>query len=160
MRAIYGLYPFYLTVFWAMLALPSKAETLTVGWLNDNVNERYLISDIEQEFAKIAPDITLNAVGVHTDKYKQQVLKWLKTGEGPDVLYWYGDERLLDLVRSGWVSDISDVWQAQRLTDAFRVSVSSQVSLNGRFYAIPVSHYPWSFFYNACLLYTSPSPRD
>ena len=99
MRAIYGLYPFYLTVFWAMLALPSKAETLTVGWLNDNVNERYLISDIEQEFAKIAPDITLNAVGVHTDKYKQQVLKWLKTGEGPDVLYWYGDERLLDLYR-------------------------------------------------------------
>lgn len=149
MRAIYGLYPFYLTVFWAMLALPSKAETLTVGWLNDNVNERYLISDIEQEFAKVAPDITLNAVGVHTDKYKQQVLKWLKTGEGPDVLYWYGDERLLDLVRSGWVSDISDIWQAQRLTDAFRVSVSSQVSLNGRFYAIPVSHYPWSFFYNA-----------
>ena len=56
MRAIYGLYPFYLTVFLAMLALPSKAETLTVGWLNDNVNERYLISDIEQEFAKIAPD--------------------------------------------------------------------------------------------------------
>ena len=48
MRVIYGLYPFYLIVFWAMLALPSKAETLTVGWLNDNVNERYLISDIEQ----------------------------------------------------------------------------------------------------------------
>ncbi|WP_394223435.1 ABC transporter substrate-binding protein [Alteromonas gracilis] len=161
MRAFYGCYPLYLTVSLTFSAFSSPTETLTVGWLNDNVNERYLISDIEQEFAKVAPDITLNAVGVHTDKYKQQVVQWLNAGEGPDVLYWYGDERLRELVRNEWVSDISDIWHAHQLNDAFRVSVSSQVSLDGRFFAIPVSHYPWSFFYNAELFdalgFTAPN---
>lgn len=133
-------------------ATPSNTqETLTISWIHDNVNERYLIAEIEREFAKKAPHITLESVGVHTDRYKQKVRQWLANKDGPDVLYWYGNTPLKDLVQQGYVSDIEDLWVEAHLDNAFEPSILSQVRLDGRSYAVPVSYYPWSFYYNQTL---------
>ena len=130
----------------------SKSQTtLVVSWLNDNVNERYLIADIEREFAKVAPHITLESIGVHTDSYKQKVERWLRQEEGPDVLYWYGNTPLKTLASKGYVSELEDLWIAENLENAFEPSIVSQVRLDGSVYAVPVSFYPWAFYYNQSL---------
>ena len=135
----------------AISADKTVPQSLTVGWLHDNVNERYLIADIEAAFNKVAPHIQLNAVGIHTDRYRAQVAQWLKNGDGPDVLYWYGNGPLQELANRGLVENIDSLWEINSLNNVFSDDIISQITLNDQHYGIPVSYYPWSFYYNHSL---------
>ena len=126
----------------------SPRTVLKVGLVHDNVNERYLIFEIEKEFEKVSPDIDLQAIGIHTNTYKHKVIDWLSSGEGPDVFYWYGSERLFELAKEQWVSPIDDLWRNQSLMSSFDPSVIEQVKDDESYFGVPVSYYSWSFFFN------------
>lgn len=126
-------------------------EVLTVGLVHDNVNERYLILELEEEFELRAPHIDIQAVGVHTNQYKYKVIDWLKQEAGPDIFFWYGSERLKEFVRNGWVSPIDDIWASHSLSSAYQASVIDQVKEGTSYFGIPVSYYSWSLFFNQTL---------
>jgi multiple sugar transport system substrate-binding protein len=65
-----------------------------------------------------------------------------------DLLSWYGGKRTEELAKKQLLHPIDDFWQEQKFDQAFGYANKANVSYNKHVYAIPISYYPWGFFYN------------
>ena len=127
----------------------AHASTLRVGVIHDNVGERENFAVIKDTFEAAYPTIKLEINGYHTNTYKTLVKTWLETQTGPDVLYWYGSERLKHFARTDWIESLQDVLEQNGSDGFFSPQTKAMLSVNDVPYAVPISYYPWTFFYNA-----------
>jgi multiple sugar transport system substrate-binding protein len=65
-----------------------------------------------------------------------------------DLLAWYGGKRIAKLAQQGLLQPLDNFWQRHQLDDDFSDASKANVSYNKHIYAIPVSYYPWGFFYS------------
>jgi len=65
-----------------------------------------------------------------------------------DLLAWYGGKRTEVLAKKQLLHPIDDFWQEQNFDHAFGYANKENVSYNKHVYGIPLSYYPWGFFYN------------
>jgi multiple sugar transport system substrate-binding protein len=157
MRLIYSkhLYSTLLVAFVGLvlnLLLSTKASSLTIAVVHDNVRERYNFFDIERTFNQQFPGIPIDFIGLPSAKYKPQIIEWLESETGPDVLFWHGGERLMQFVRQGYVENLDDLVKQYEWQKNFSAATLQAVSYRQSIFAIPLSIYQWGIFYNKPLL--------
>jgi multiple sugar transport system substrate-binding protein len=65
-----------------------------------------------------------------------------------DLLTWYGGKRTEELAKKGLLYPLDDFWQKQNYDHSFGYANKENVSFSDHVYGIPMSYYPWGFFYN------------
>jgi multiple sugar transport system substrate-binding protein len=85
--------------------------------------------------------VDLNAVDHNTF---QESLNTYLQGSPDDVFTWFAGFRMAQLAENGLITDISDVWPIDGMTDAFEQAATAP---DGNQYFVPVSYYPWAVFY-------------
>jgi len=85
--------------------------------------------------------VELNAVDHNTF---QESLNTYLQGSPDDVFTWFAGFRMAQLAENGQISDISDVWPIEGMSDAFKQAATAP---DGKQYFVPVSYYPWAVFY-------------
>ena len=64
-----------------------------------------------------------------------------------DILAWYGGKRTEELAKKGLLQPLDDFWQQENFDHAFGPANKENVSYNANVYGIPVTYYPWGFYY-------------
>jgi len=64
-----------------------------------------------------------------------------------DILAWYGGKRTEELAKQGLLQPLDDFWQKENFDHAFGPANKENVSYNANVYGIPVTYYPWGFYY-------------
>jgi multiple sugar transport system substrate-binding protein len=85
--------------------------------------------------------VDLNAVDHNTF---QESLNTYLQGSPDDVFTWFAGFRMAQLAENGLITDISDVWPIDGMSDAFKQAATAP---DGNQYFVPVSYYPWAVFY-------------
>ena len=144
LSTVSGTKAFFLTCV-LMLFSFAHASTLRIGVIHDNVGERENFAIIKKAFESIHPNITLDISGYYSDTYKGLVKTWLETQTGPDVLYWYGSERLKHFARNQSLESLQDVWEQNGADGFFSPEIKTILSVDDVPYAMPISYYPGLF---------------
>ncbi|MFC6286229.1 ABC transporter substrate-binding protein [Nocardioides sp. GCM10027113] len=85
-------------------------------------------------------NVEVNAVDHNT--FQESINTYLQ-GSPDDVFTWFAGFRMAQLANNGLLTDISDVWPIDGMTDAFQEAAT----VDGKQYFVPVSYYPWAVFY-------------
>ncbi len=85
--------------------------------------------------------VELNAVDHNT--FQENLNTYLQ-GSPDDVFTWFAGFRMSQLAENGQISDLSDVWPIEGMSDAFKEAATAS---DGKQYFVPVSYYPWAVFY-------------
>ena len=65
-----------------------------------------------------------------------------------DLLAWYGGKRIVELIKKDLLEPIDEFWHQNQLDQNFSAANKENVSYKGSVYGIPISYYPWGFYYN------------
>ena len=129
------------------LSFNALAETLKVGVLVASGTQRTLYESVIKGFQQANPDIQIELVAKNDKEYKSSLNQWIKDEEGPDVLGWQGGERLYQYVRPGHIEALDDLWAENAFESKFSQGAKGAVTLNGSYYAMPMSYYQWGIYY-------------
>ncbi|HYO33891.1 MAG TPA: ABC transporter substrate-binding protein [Nocardioidaceae bacterium] len=103
-------------------------------------------------------DVQMNAVDHNT--FQENINTYLQ-GSPDDVFTWFAGYRMAQFADSGLITDISDVWPIDGMSEAFKASATAD---DGKQYFVPVSYYPWAVFYLKSVWekngYTPPTTSD
>lgn len=101
--------------------------------------------------------VTTNAVDHNT--FQESINTYLQ-GTPDDVFTWFAGYRMAQFAENGLISDISDIWPIDGLSDAFK---KSSTAPDGKQYFVPVQYYPWAVFYRKSVFekngWTAPATR-
>ncbi len=107
---------------------------------------------------KFGVAVSTNAVDHNT--FQESITTYLQ-GSPDDVFTWFAGFRMEQFAAAGQITDISDVWPIEGLSDAFK---KSSTATDGRQYFVPVSYYPWAVFYRKSVFekngWTTPATLD
>lgn len=138
----------YICIFISTLtSFNTLAETLKVGVLIATGSQRTLYESVAKEFEQQNPNVQIELIAKSDEEYKPLLNKWLKEKKGPDVLSWQGGERLYQYVRPGHIENLDDLWLDNNLDTTFSQGAKGAVSLDGSYYATPMSYYQWGIYY-------------
>ena len=85
--------------------------------------------------------VDLNAVDHNTF---QESLNTYLQGSPDDVFTWFAGFRMAQLAENGLISDLSDVWPIDGMSDSFKEAATAP---DGKQYFVPIGYYPWAVFY-------------
>ena len=97
------------------------------------------MADAYQEESGVT--VELNAVDHNTF---QESLNTYLQGSPDDAFTWFAGFRMAQLAGNGLITDVSDVWPIDGMSDAFKEAATAP---DGNQYFVPVSYYPWAVFY-------------
>lgn len=86
-------------------------------------------------------NVDLNAVDHNTF---QESLNTYLQGSPDDVFTWFAGFRMAQLAENGLISDLSDVWPIDGMSDSFKDAATAP---DDKQYFVPVGYYPWAVFY-------------
>ena len=86
-------------------------------------------------------DVQANAVDHNTF---QEALNTYLQGSPDDVFTWFAGFRMNQLAENGLITDVSDVWPIDGLSDSFKTAATAA---DGKQYFVPKDYYPWAVFY-------------
>jgi multiple sugar transport system substrate-binding protein len=142
--------------FLALLLLPFFCVANDVTIINFGVSGTSNYKDqsyqvVIDDFEAENPDIKIRFRALEgnnfTDLNKSLLSITNKSSTDIDLLAWYGGKRTEILIKNGLLQPLDDFWKQQKLDDAFSPANKENVSYNGHVYGIPVSYYPWGFYY-------------
>ncbi|HET9020602.1 MAG TPA: ABC transporter substrate-binding protein [Ornithinibacter sp.] len=90
---------------------------------------------------KTGATVSVNAVDHNT--FQESINTYLQ-GTPDDVFTWFAGYRMAQFADNGLISDVSDVWPIDGMSDAFKKSATAP---DGKQYFVPISYYPWAVFY-------------
>lgn len=126
----------------------TQASEITVSVLV-TPNQRAAYESLFKSFHE-KTDIKVNIVLRADETYKQNIPKWLESGE-IDVLYWQASQRLFKYAKLGLIHPITQIWKDNNLDKDFD-HVKNGVSLGNKIYGLPVSYYHWGLYYNKSII--------
>ncbi|MFC7495629.1 MULTISPECIES: ABC transporter substrate-binding protein [unclassified Nocardioides] len=85
--------------------------------------------------------VDMNAVDHNT--FQEQLNTYLQ-GSPDDVFTWFAGFRMNQLAESGLISDVSEVWPIDGISDSFK---EASTASDGKQYFVPREYYPWAVFY-------------
>ncbi|MGL5811109.1 MAG: ABC transporter substrate-binding protein [Nocardioides sp.] len=96
---------------------------------------------------------------VDHNTFQESINTYLQ-GSPDDVFTWFAGFRMAQFAEQGSISEISDVWPIDGMTDAFKTASTA----DGKQYFVPVSYYPWAVFYKKSVFekngWTAPASKD
>ncbi len=107
---------------------------------------------------KTGATVSVNAVDHNT--FQESINTYLQ-GTPDDVFTWFAGYRMSQFAENGLISDVSDVWPIDGMSDAFKKSATAS---DGKQYFVPISYYPWAVFYRKSIFekngWTAPTSLD
>jgi len=72
----------------------------------------------------------------------------LSPNTAPDFFKWWSNHRIKPLVDEGLLEDVSDIWAEGFRSGVWKENAASEVTFNGRQYALPYHFSHWGIIYN------------
>ena len=101
-----------------------------------------LIADFEAANPEI--DVVLQNFDHEGDK---TALRNFLTTDSPDLANWYAGNRMAPFVNAGQFQDVSDVWEANGLSDSL-ASAKASMTIDGKQWGVPYTYYQWGIYFN------------
>lgn len=98
------------------------------------------------DFEAANPDIDVQLNNFDHEGYKTAIRNFL-TADSPDLANWYAGNRMAPFVKAGQFMDVSDVWEANGLSDSL-ASAKASMTIDGKQWGVPYTYYQWGIYYN------------
>ncbi|HSO63927.1 MAG TPA: extracellular solute-binding protein, partial [Ornithinibacter sp.] len=107
---------------------------------------------------KTGAQVSTNPVDHNT--FQESISTYLQ-GTPDDVFTWFAGYRMAQFAENDLITDISDVWPIDGMSDAFKKSATAP---DDKQYFVPASYYPWAVFYRKSVFekngWTEPTSLD
>lgn len=131
-------------------AMPEQNRTLDVSLMLSSGEQRAVFRDIARDMEKRHPGLRVDIHAFADATYKRHLRMWLRN-ERFDVMYWHAGERLQELVRRNLAAPLGSAETDRSWREAFPETILKTVRVDGKYYGVPYSYYPWGFFYHRAL---------
>jgi len=91
---------------------------------------------------KSGVEVSANYVDHNT--FQESINTYLQ-GSPDDVFAWFAGYRMQQFAEDGLLTDLSDLWPIDGMSDAFK---EASTSSDGKQYLVPYDYYPWAVFYS------------
>jgi len=98
------------------------------------------------DFEAANPDVDVVLQNFDHEGYKTAIRNFL-TADSPDLANWYAGNRMAPFVEAGQFMDVSDVWEANGLSDSL-ASAKASMTIDGKQWGVPYTYYQWGIYYN------------
>ncbi len=98
------------------------------------------------DFEAANPDVDVVLQNFDHEGYKTAIRNFL-TADSPDLANWYAGNRMAPFVEAGQFMDVSDVWEANGLSEAL-ASAKASMTIDGKQWGVPYTYYQWGIYYN------------
>lgn len=98
------------------------------------------------DFEAANPDIDVQLNNFDHEGYKTAIRNFL-TADSPDLANWYAGNRMAPFVNAGQFQDVSDVWEANGLSETL-ASAKASMTIDGKQWGVPYTYYQWGIYYN------------
>lgn len=98
------------------------------------------------DFEAANPDIDVQLNNFDHEGYKTAIRNFL-SADSPDLANWYAGNRMAPFVKAGQFMDVSDVWEANGLSDSL-ASAKASMTIDGKQWGVPYTYYQWGIYYN------------
>jgi multiple sugar transport system substrate-binding protein len=98
------------------------------------------------DFEAANPEIDVVLQNFDHEGYKTAIRNFLTT-DSPDLANWYAGNRMAPFVSAGQFQDVSDVWEANGLSDSL-ASAKASMTIDGKQWGVPYTYYQWGIYYN------------
>jgi multiple sugar transport system substrate-binding protein len=98
------------------------------------------------DFEAANPDIDVQLNNFDHEGYKTAIRNFL-TADAPDLANWYAGNRMAPFVAAGQFMDVSDVWEANGLSDSL-ASAKASMTIDGKQWGVPYTYYQWGIYFN------------
>jgi multiple sugar transport system substrate-binding protein len=98
------------------------------------------------DFEAANPDVDVVLQNFDHEGYKTAIRNFLTT-DSPDLANWYAGNRMAPFVTSGQFMDVSDVWEANGLSESL-ASAKASMTIDGKQWGVPYTYYQWGIYYN------------
>ena len=98
------------------------------------------------DFEAANPDVDVVLNNFDHEGYKTAIRNFLTT-DAPDLANWYAGNRMAPFVNAGQFQDVSDVWEANGLSDSL-ASAKASMTIDGKQWGVPYTYYQWGIYYN------------
>ncbi len=98
------------------------------------------------DFEAANPDVDVVLNNFDHEGYKTAIRNFLTT-DAPDLANWYAGNRMAPFVNAGQFQDVSDVWEANGLSDSL-ASAKASMTIDDKQWGVPYTYYQWGIYYN------------
>lgn len=98
------------------------------------------------DFEAANPDIDVQINNFDHEGYKTAIRNFL-TADSPDLANWYAGNRMAPFVNAGQFQDVSDVWEANGLSESLSAAKAS-LTIDGKQWGVPYTYYQWGIYFN------------
>jgi multiple sugar transport system substrate-binding protein len=98
------------------------------------------------DFEAANPDVDVQLNNFDHEGYKTAIRNFL-SADSPDLANWYAGNRMAPFVNAGQFMDVSDVWEANGLSDSL-ASAEASMTIDGKQWGVPYTYYQWGIYFN------------
>jgi multiple sugar transport system substrate-binding protein len=130
-----------------LMSSTAMAETREVKYFADfDATPLAAMQALIADFEVANPDIKVNLQNFDHEGYKTAIRNFLTT-DSPDLANWYAGNRMAPFVNAGQFQDVSDVWEANGLSDSL-ASAKASMTIDGKQWGVPYTYYQWGIYFN------------
>jgi multiple sugar transport system substrate-binding protein len=98
------------------------------------------------DFEAANPDVDVQLTNFDHEGYKTAIRNFL-SADSPDLANWYAGNRMAPFVAAGQFMDVTDVWDANGLSDSL-ASAKASMTIDGKQWGVPYTYYQWGIYLN------------
>ena len=130
----------------AIVAQPALAGELTIITDISDPGQPEALREVIKRFENANPDVNVNLTINGREDHKTAIRNFLKA-DPPDLTTWYGGARMQIFSDNGLFTDLTDLWNEEKLNDAMASADGLVRGKDGKVYAVPYSYYQWGLYY-------------
>ncbi|RED57013.1 ABC transporter substrate-binding protein [Cohnella phaseoli] len=137
-----------------LAAVQPTPDAVTLKYMHMGVasdgrdHNRYVMQAFPNLVEERYPDIRIKTEMLPEDAYTKSMLMQLSAGEGPDFFEWWPMRQLEELVRAGYLQDLTGM----DILDSFSPEALEGFTVNGRVYGLPKGFSMMGAWYNKDML--------
>lgn len=130
----------------------AAADPLRVMWMFATGSQRTVWVHFVQRYARRTGRPEPQSRELEQSAYKAAFVTHLQQEPAAaDVMFWFAGQRLTDLVGQGLLAPLDTLALAERWSEQFHPAALDAARVEGRLYGLPLSTYPWGFYYRRSL---------
>jgi len=130
-----------------LMASTATAEQRTLKYFADyDPTPLAAMEALIADFEAANPEVDVVLQNFDHEGYKTAIRNFLTT-DSPDLANWYAGNRMAPFVNAGQFMDVSDVWEANGLSDSL-ASAKASMTIDGKQWGVPYTYYQWGIYFN------------
>jgi len=126
-------------------------EAVVLHTVHISGNYRDVLAEIVWKFNQENKEIQLNYAVKENEEFHEERAACLKNPHCPvDIYLGFAGYNFEQTVMKGRIEPLEDLWEQERL-DRYFTNIKDSMNVQGKPYGLPLSYYPWGFFYKKSL---------